>query len=68
MRKLGIFSGIVYSAENYSNNIKECAIQIPSKFDGNAIENLFKSSHIKCKGCLSCPVAKSGKIGINYGR
>lgn len=67
MRRLGLFSGIVYSAENYNNNIKECAIQIPSKFDGNAIENLFKSSHIKCNGCLSCPVAKNGRIGGNYG-
>lgn len=68
MRRLGIFSGIVYPAENYGNNIKECAIQIPSKFDGNAIEDLFKLSHIKCKGCLGCPVARNGKIRINYGR
>ena len=68
MRRLGIFSGIVYPAENYNNNIKECAIQIPSKFDGNAIENLFKLSHTKCNGCLGCPVARNGKIGTNYGR
>ena len=32
MRRLGLFSGTVYSSEDFENDrIKECAVQIPEK-------------------------------------
>jgi hypothetical protein len=39
MRRLGLFSGTVYSSEDFENGrIKECAVQIPEKMKDSELK------------------------------
>lgn len=61
MRRIGLFSGNMYSSEDFDNDrIKECAVQIPSKMSKEEIDVLYKDKHKRCKGCYGCPEARRG--------
>lgn len=49
MRRLGLFSGTVYSSEDFENDkIKECAVQIPEKMKDSELKD-FHKPHLRTK-------------------
>ena len=61
MRRLGLFSGTVYSSEDFENDrIKECAVQIPEKMKDSELKDFHKEHRGRCNGCYGCPEARRG--------
>lgn len=66
MKRVGIFSGTVYSQEDYDNDrIKECCICVsPSASDQEAAierekEYAQTQKAMNCSRCMACQVARS---------
>ena len=58
MKRLGFYSGRIYTQEDYNNDrIHECCHQLSDSQanDENYCDELFERYHKKCDGCHGCP-------------
>ena len=66
MKRIGIFSGKIYSQEDYDNDdIHECCLVLTSE-EEKYTEDQMTELHIKlmqkCDGCYGCPASRKEVI------
>ena len=61
MKRLGAFSGRIYTEEYFkSNNINECCRCISDSESNNEqfIKDTYERIHKNCNGCIGCPESR----------
>lgn len=52
MKRLGKFTGRVYSEKDDMNQVMECTLYIPDEVPNGALKILAERNHIDCKFCI----------------
>ena len=67
MFRLGVFTGKIYTLEDYLNGAEECCIVVTHgtpEENEKYIEEIRIRNKQRCAGCNNCPEAKKSK-GVN---
>lgn len=59
MRRVGIYSGRVYSDSYDISQIKECALVVGDNMTDEAIKKEWDARKWRCIGCFACEMASS---------